>query len=323
MDPNNPIILTQISVHDITPPNDIPVSVSVNPPLSQATENNDAHSLSINSSTPSTNINQHQLESFATTNGTLFQTPPGLVLLHHDQTKNFVLGKYCRPTNDSFAPTTEYTCKFNRDCVVNKSKVLFEGEKMSSISPTVFRNAVVGNKNKYNYNTVDTRLVHCFNKLCKNPNSKLPKCFHYLCFQHMMGMKSNKGIGKLEIESLQDKITEQVVDGIDMNEMQKTLKGYVSTLIFPVCGKRCFNTVNFTRNKKGPKHTSDYASAQCWDNDGGKDMMSSIDVLIHWLTTEENATNYFGGLDVDGRTNSNRKETYHYEIRDLIKEENG
>ena len=51
--------------------------------------------------------------------------------------------------------------------------------------------------------------------------------------------------------------------------------------------------------------------------------MSSIEVLIEWLTTEENATNYFGGLDVDGQTNSNRKETYHHQIRDLIKEENG
>ena len=48
MDINNPIILTQISVHDTTPPNEPnekPVSIPANPPLSQATENNDVPSL--------------------------------------------------------------------------------------------------------------------------------------------------------------------------------------------------------------------------------------------------------------------------------------
>ena len=50
---------------------------------------------------------------------------------------------------------------------------------------------------------------------------------------------------------------------------------------------------------------------------------SSIDILIDWLTTEENANKYFGGLDIDGKTSATRKEAYHHHIRDIIKKENG
>ena len=41
------------------------------------------------------------------------------------------------------------------------------------------------------------------------------------------------------------------------------------------------------------------------------------------MTTEENCSKYFGGLDATGRTNGNRKEVYHLYIRDLIRKENG
>jgi hypothetical protein len=46
-------------------------------------------------------------------------------------------------------------------------------------------------------------------------------------------------------------------------------------------------------------------------------------VLVEWLSIQENCSNYFGGLDSNGKTSGNRKDTYHYLIRDLIKKENG
>ena len=62
-----------------------------------------------------------------------------------------------------------------------------------------------------------------------------------------------------------------------------------------------------------------------WDNDGdtSEGVKSSIEVLVNWLTTEENCSQYFGGIDSNGRTNGNRKEVYHHHIRDIIKLENG
>lgn len=127
----------------------------------------------------------------------------------------------------------------------------------------------------------------------------------------------------LEVESKADKIIEQIVGLPKYNELEQQLKSHDPKIIFPVCGKRCYNTICHTRNKKVDKAQSEYAIAQSWENDGNDLNMSSIDVLIEWLTTEENATNYFGGLDIDGKTSSNRKESYHHIIRDLIKDENG
>jgi hypothetical protein len=46
-------------------------------------------------------------------------------------------------------------------------------------------------------------------------------------------------------------------------------------------------------------------------------------LLIDWLTTEENASRYFGGADKDGRTQSERRDAYHHLIKDLIFKENG
>jgi hypothetical protein len=90
-------------------------------------------------------------------------------------------------------------------------------------------------------------------------------------------------------------------------------------LIFPVCSKRCYKYVS-SYNCKKEIVTS---NSSTWEGDGSKDTKSSSEVLINWLTTEENSVNYFGGSDKDGRTSSTRKETYHNQLVDLIKQENG
>ena len=193
---------------------------------------------------------------------------------------------------------------------------------MSLVSPTVFKTKDINNK-KYNYGTIDTRLVKCFNKLCKNTNTKVPKWFHYACYQHMIHTQVNDDMNYLEYEGVSDKILDQVVGVKNIKHVQEYLNNKENKLLFPVCGKRCFNIVNGTRNKSKPKGVSEYAATQNWDDDGTTANRSSIKVLLDWLTTEENASSYFGGVDAQGKTNGNRKESYHHYLRELIKKENG
>jgi hypothetical protein len=71
--------------------------------------------------------------------------------------------------------------------------------------------------------------------------------------------------------------------------------------------------------KKGKEHTT----PAIWDKDGTEDKKSSIRILIDWLTTEGNLSDYHGGVDKHGNTNANRKETYHNLLAKKIREENG
>ena len=325
MDPSGvPFVVPQTSTISV---NDKPVSISnisttrTTIPISQS--QNIYTGSEVTTSIPNTNYKSHSQPS-STPNYTLRNNPPGLCKLYHEDTQVFVLEKYCRPLSDTFS-TLELGCKFNkRDCVVSKTKTLGKGRNMEELSDTVYHNPD-GSTKKYNYKTVDTRLVNCFNKLCKSTNSKIPKCFHYVCYRHMMESQTDSAMKVLKVESEKDKIVDHLIKGIKIKDIQNRILLHEdnTNLIFPVCGKRCYNTVTFNRYINDTKGVSEYASGQSWDNDGGTKNKSSIDVLIEWLTTEENSSNYFGGLDTDGRTNSNRKETYHLVIRDLIKQENG
>ena len=171
---------------------------------------------------------------------------------------------------------------------------------------------------------MDTRLVHCVNKLCKYSHTKLPKSFHYVCFMHKIHTKANDGMDIIESIGIEDNMVDQLHKDIDIKSIYTTVKDSQHKLIFPVCGKRCYNTIMQSK-KKTTKTRSDYSQAQCWDKDGNesKGIKSSIEVLIDWITTEENSSSYFGGLDPEGKTNATRKEGYHHYIRDIIKAENG
>ena len=109
----------------------------------------------------------------------------------------------------------------------------------------------------------------------------------------------------------------------DMASIVRHISNDPTKLIFPVCGKRCYNTLSNYRKKEENKVDSEYATTQNWEKDGTSTKMCSIEVLVDWLTTEENCSKYFGGLDANGRTSADRKEAYHHRIRDLIKAENG
>ena len=172
---------------------------------------------------------------------------------------------------------------------------------------------------------MDTRLVECFNKMCKSSNVKLSKCFHFICYEHMMKIQTDPRMDVLELVSKKENVLHHVIEGIDMEKISNSIKLDHTKLIFPVCGKRCYNTLMKTKKNNAKDGASDYTVAQSWDKDGNvnTNTMSSIDILIDWLTTEENASKYFGGVDMDGNTNATRKEAYHHHIRDLIKKENG
>ena len=244
-----------------------------------------------------------------------------LVKVHHDNEINYVLKEYCQPIDDTWKYTKE-ECHFSRYCIVIRSKVLEKASVIETLSPTAF-GRVPYNSKKTNYTIMDTQLVKCFNPLCKGTQSKVPKVFHHLCYMHMMGMTANEHMNHLKVENGNDKLVDLVQDSIDMNLIIRQTTHDTSQLIFPICGKRCYNTVCNFRKKDEKKDGSEYALTQSWDADGNSSKKSSTEVLIHWLTTEENCSSYFGGVDTNGRTNGNRKETYHHHIRDLIKSENG
>ena len=149
--------------------------------------------------------------------------------------------------------------------------------------------------------------------------------FHFACFMHML--KTSNVTDKMELITLNtvhDNLLDFFPDDIDISCIKDFSTNDLTRLIFPFCGKRCFNYIMNHRNKVTNKDgDSEYASSQNWDNDGSSKKKTSMAVLIDWFTTEVNCSSYFGGVDAQGSTNGNRKQTYHYHIRDLIRNENG
>ena len=246
------------------------------------------------------------------------QVPKNLLKLYHDIETHYILEDYCLPISDSFQNVLD-GCKYKRDCLITKNKVITKAPKIESLSPTVFGTVPANKKNNYYYH--DIRLIKCFNSCCKNTTTKSPKVFHHSCFMHMMKINSDESMKIFEFNSTSDNVLKQIDDSMNVLSMKESLINDSTNLIFPVCGKRCYNCVTYVKsNNTG---NSEYATSQNWTDDGSDNKRSSVQVLIDWLTTEPNCSRYHGGLDNDGRTSSNRKDTYHYLIRDLIKKENG
>ena len=199
------------------------------------------------------------------------------------------------------------------------------GTLTQSISPTVFTSVPATSK-KNNYSRHDVRLLRCFSPACKKKNSNSPKIFHHVCFMHMLKTVEEEKMEMIKISSAHDKILDFVGDHVDISCLKNFSSDDLSNLIFPFCGQRCFNYILNYRTKKNPAVSngdSEYAASCSWDSDGSSKKRTSIQVLIDWFTTEENCSSYFGGVDEQGKTNGNRKDTYHYHIRDLIRNENG
>ena len=107
-------------------------------------------------------------------------------------------------------------------------------------------------------------------------------------------------------------------------------------VILPVCGKLCYNMIVKGRKKKidsqNTKNMNDSTEIvpaeipnqhKRWDSDGTENSLSSEAVIINWLTTAENAEQYFGGTHGKNNTvNGISKDTYHVRISNLIHKEN-
>ena len=122
-----------------TPVNGSPQNISTQPHtsiVSQSQHNNPPSSVVTYhiSTTPPADY-----ERSTTNNDTVFQNLPGLVVVHHEDSTNYVLDQYCCPVEETFVSPKE-VCKYNRQCVVAKSKVLIQGENLPNLSPTVYRN---------------------------------------------------------------------------------------------------------------------------------------------------------------------------------------
>ena len=219
--------LSGVFGRESTPTNSIPAPITQEdqpqqPPLTQPTTINLPPSSTINQCTSTTN-QPSQIERVPQPKNNSIQPNniPGIVTLHHQESSNFILESYCSPVSDTFS-TSLNKCKYNHECVVAKTNLLYKGQNISSISPTVYRNYTPTTK-KFTYRTMDTRFVSCFNKLCKHSNSKLPKCFHYVCFQHMMVTRPKDGIDVIELIGPGDKLTDQIDKSVDIQSIQNAI----------------------------------------------------------------------------------------------------
>lgn len=245
------------------------------------------------------------------------------VLLYHEEEINCAIQEYCQPIAQSFDNDQDH-CNFHRNCIISKSKLFDQGSVDWSKSPTSLNSIGCWPSNKNNYKLVDTRIIKCFNPTCKHPTTKNAKIFHYVCYMHMLSTSGNEEMEHLVLENDNDKLFELVDDSVPIQNVKHYITNQTHPFIFPYCGKRCFNKLTNHRKKEVNKEdNSGYATSCNWENDGDDNKKSSIGVLIDWMSTEENCSKYFGGLDSSGRTNGDRKEVYHLHIRDLIIAENG
>jgi hypothetical protein len=251
------------------------------------------------------------------------------ILLHHENRSHYVLSQYCLPVEESTDQSSADICKFgDRLCLIKRYNILSTGQNLSSLSSTVYSpNPKDMKQNKLS--VMDTRLVECFNPDCKeSKTSDIPKIFHHVCFMKSLTLKINQGMLLLQLENNQDPLIKYIKNASD--DIQSKLTILLETgipVIFPVCSKKCWKHVNGYRALKIKKGLSGKkeklaSSVANWDNDGGEGIKSSTEIVIDWLTCEENASSYFGGVDRKGRTNANRKEAYHNLLSILIHKEN-
>jgi hypothetical protein len=268
-----------------------------------------------------------------TNNSTLNSTNDDFMKVFHKESAFTVLSKYCLPVSQT-PLDDKYVCKFpNRYCVMKRCKI-FEGiggTNVPELSETAFQ-PNPKHAGTLTYSIVDVRIMKCCQPTCTNGLDGSPKLFHYSCFIHSFCIPDNRTMDIVELLSEDDK----VLKFLDIKEplLTKVINAFKkgAQIVFPCCGKRCSKIVIGSRKETKkismlPAITSTSIESKVtppnWDKDGSHKCKSSIDVLIHWLTTEENATKYFGGLDKDGKTSSDRKESYHNGISDIIKKENG
>ena len=224
-----------------------------------------------------------------------------------------VLRSYCLPCDKKY----NITCRYGlRDCLYSKLKIDHQG-KVDSQVKTLY---TIEKKNKQNIKFIDSQPMTCFNKECKlQEDTSLPNFFHFCCYAYWIE-ENSKSSEHLYIQRSNVEEVCKVLD-VDLSSHKEIFKR--NSVILPYCKKRCFKAILSKIDSEKAAQSEEKKNLIYWDNDGKDGKRSSEKVIIDWLVTEENSKLYFGGKNKSGRTNANRKETYHNLLSDLIKKENG
>jgi hypothetical protein len=333
-----PVSLESPNVHthtNLTPPSDVlqqPVvnhnilpTTTVAPLPNQHVQDNPTTSTqavsNVNKSTQPPIVTQlTQPETTVTSNRS---DPIHSVLVHHSNDAYYVLKRFCIPvgTNEPFNDIN--SCKHGvKGCLIRKSKVDIPSNSVEQLSPTVYT-PLPGRLKKFKYNLLDRRMLKCIQPNCYNKVTCSPKLFHFSCYLHAINHNVKDNMHVIEYMGESDKILDMIDATEDEREELKTLSKQDETVIlFPTCGKRCFSYLLDFRTKS-PSEKTQSATPYNWNKDGVPgSVRSSTEILIDWMTTEENITKYYGGLDKNGKTNADRRHHYHLVIKDMIQSEN-
>jgi hypothetical protein len=175
------------------------------------------------------------------------------VRLYHEHKSYMVLEQYYLPV--STVNPTIYKFPF-RNCVVQRSKIIETGEQLSDISPIVYKPDPTVNK-KLSYRKLDARYVRCFMSNCVDSDAESSKAFHFLCHVHNVNLKGEENYKLIEYKGGNDVLLDQV--SMNDNEIKQQIREFPTMntkLIFPLCSKRCFNSLQSHRKKKGERGTS-------------------------------------------------------------------
>jgi hypothetical protein len=250
-------------------------------------------------------------KSISNSNSTVNTTNDDFVRVFHEESAFTVLSKYCLPVSQTRLDDN-YVCKFpNRYCVMKQCKI-FEGIGGTNV-PELSETAFEPNPKHAGtliYAIVDVQIIKCCKPTCTNGLDGSAKLFYYSFFIHSFAIPDNRSMEIVELLSEDDKVLNflNIKEPILTKVINAFKKG--AQIVFPCCGKRCSKMVLASRKECKKKSEQAIASTSIdskltppyWDKDSTDKCKSSIDVIIHWLTTEENATKYFGGLDKDGKT---------------------
>lgn len=336
MDPPVPVTYDTFipDANQAPPTNNVPVNVSVSTTNTNTTVSNSYKDTSTlhphttyNSPHPCTYSNNSstvtvtQTQQSDTTYDQIASTDNALITVHHEDQVYSLLSHLCLPVNQT--PLNDnYDCKFpNRDCVVKRCKIFDQigSKNLHKLSETVF-SPPTKLSGTLKYAVVDCCIVKCCQPCCTKILDQNHKLFHFLCLIHSLSKSDNKGMNIISLTDKDDKLLKFLnIEEPVKSEVKSALRTGVN-VIFPCCGKRCHKIVAASRLENNKPSSKKYVNGSSpttngttpnWDKDETADKRSSIHFLIDWLTTEEHATKYFGGLDKDGRTSSDRKESYH------------
>jgi hypothetical protein len=261
-------------------------------------------------------VREHTIQSDTAVNNNNY------VLVHHEQNSHYILSEYCIPVSNKSNVQAATPCKFpTRGCVIKRSKCLQTGTNLNDLSASVYKPNPSDNL-KMSFTVLDTQVIKCFVPKCNSTNGGSPKTFHYSCYVNSIENNREHDMHFIEYMGIDDKLLEMFPDtNKNLKKIIKDFRCNTSKLFFPVCGKKCYNKVVAIRNKVVT--TLPRSVLANWDKDGINGNKSSISILIDWMTTEGNMAKYFGGLNKSGKTNGDRKEVYHNQLRDMISNENG